>query len=223
MSRRVTCSLLCALLFVSASLVAKKKEKPTLPDVVLKAQTVLVAILPDAAEPMTDPLANRKAQEEVEKALMKWGRFRLTFNVEIADLVIAIRKGNSKLVNPTISGGPIDSRPGTIETTDNQIRIGGQKGRPPDASQPSDPMAPDGRAHPGMEVGNPDDIFKVYLGGVQYPLDGASIWTYAAKNALRPPDIAAVDEFRKALEEAEKAAQKKKQQQVPQTTQPKAP
>jgi hypothetical protein len=49
---------------------AKEKEKPVLPDFVLKAQTVLVLIQPDAGEPLTDPLANRKAQQEVEKAMM---------------------------------------------------------------------------------------------------------------------------------------------------------
>jgi hypothetical protein len=38
---------------------------------VWKAKTVLVVILPDAGEPTDDPLANRRAQEEVEKAFMK--------------------------------------------------------------------------------------------------------------------------------------------------------
>lgn len=216
-----TCALITFALLLCFSATAKKKDKPTVPDVVLKAQTVCVEILPDAAEPMADPLANRKAQEAVEKAFMKWGRFRLALTVDTADLVIAVRKGSSKFANPTISGGPVDTRPGTIESTDTQIRIGGQQGRAPAASQSSDATSSDGRAHPGMEVGNPDDIFKVYLGGVQYPLDGASIWSYAAKNALRPPDVTAVDEFRKAIEEAEKAAQKK--QQPPPQPQPKTP
>ena len=52
---------------------AKKKVKAYLPDYVLKAQSVFVVILPDAGEPIDDPSANRKAQEEVEKAFMKWG------------------------------------------------------------------------------------------------------------------------------------------------------
>jgi len=72
---------------------AKKKEKVLLPDFVLKAQTVVVLILPDAGEPMNDPFANRKAQEEVEKALMKWGRYRLTQDASTADLVIGVKKG----------------------------------------------------------------------------------------------------------------------------------
>ena len=74
---------------------AKKKENVLLPDYVLKAQTVVVLILPDTGEPMNDPFANRKAQEEVEKAIMKWGRFRLAQEAFTADLVIGIRKGTS--------------------------------------------------------------------------------------------------------------------------------
>jgi len=56
---------------------AKNKKKQVLPDYVLRAQTVLVVIHPDPGEPVTDPLANRTARDNVEKALMKWGRFRL--------------------------------------------------------------------------------------------------------------------------------------------------
>ena len=223
-----TCFLLVGSLLLAATpTLPKKKEKPALPEAILKAQTVLVLIQPDAAEPLNDPLANRKAQEEVERALMKWGRFRIAIDVNTADLVIAVKTGTGKAANPTIGGGPIDTRPGTIETTDNQIRIGGSQGRPPSASQSDDSSLNDGRAHPGMEVGGGDDLFRVYLGGVQYPLDNAAIWTYSGKNALRPPELTAVEQFRKAIEEAEKAAAQKKQQQPPtaqpQSTPPKTP
>lgn len=213
-----------ALLLAATPALAKKKEKPVLPEVVLRAQTVFVAILP-AAEPLADPMANRKAQEDVEKALMKWARFRLVLEAYSADLVIAVRKGTGKAANPTISGGPTDSRPGTIETTDNQIRIGVQQGRPPGGSQTSDPASPDGRAHTGIEVGTPDDTLKVYLGGEAYSSGSSSIWTYSAKNGLRPPDVTAVAEFRKVIDEAEQAAKKKQQQQPsqPQPNQPKTP
>src|SRR4029077_54499 len=80
---------------------AKKKEKAVLPDYVLKAQTVLVVILPNAGEPLNDITANRKVQEEVEKALMKWGRYRLALDVDQADLVVGVRKGTGKVANPT--------------------------------------------------------------------------------------------------------------------------
>ena len=82
----------------------------------LKAKTVLVVIMPDAGEPIDDPSANRKAQEEVEKAFLKWGRYRLPLDKYTADLVIGVRKGTGKAANPTINGGPVDTRPGTIET-----------------------------------------------------------------------------------------------------------
>ena len=218
MTKRTCFFLACALLFCATPILAKKKEKPVLPDSVLKAQTILVLIQPDAAEPLTDPLANRKAQEEVEKALMKWGRFRLALDVNTADLVITVKKGTGKAANPTIGSGPIDTRPGTIETTDNQIRIGGSRGRPPSASQSDDSNSNDGRAHTGMEVGGGDDLLRVYQGGVQYPLDNAAIWAYSGKNALRPPELTAIDQFRKAIEEAEKAAKSK--QPTPPAAQP---
>ncbi len=222
MTRRTFFLAASALLLAFIPTLAKKKEKAVLPDFVLKAQTVLVLIQPNASEPLNDPLANRKAQEEVEKALMKWGRFRFALDVDTADLVITVRKGSGQLANPTISGGPIDTRPGTIESTDNQIRIGGSKGRPPDPSQTGDPTMQDSRVHTGVEAGASDDFFRVFQGGIKYPLDGSPIWTFVAKNALRPPDVIALQEFRKAVEEAEKAAQKKQQQQPP-PTQPQNP
>jgi len=192
---------------------AKKKEKVQLPEFILKAQTVVVLILPDAGEPMNDPFANRKAQEEVEKALMKWGRYRLTQDASTADLVIAVKKGSGKIANPTINGGPVDTRPGTVETTDNQIRIGAQQGRPPNGPDSGDATGTGGRASPGMEVGSSDDMFEVFRADI-YTGRGAPVWQYVAKDGLKPPSVTAVEQFRKAVEESEKAAaQKQKQQQ----------
>jgi len=186
-----------------------------LPGYVLKAQTVLVVILPNSGEPIEDITANRKAQEEVEKAFLKWGRYRLAPDTDQADLVVGVRKGTGKIANPTISGGPVDSRPGTIETTDNQIRIGVQQGHPPDVTDPrttTGSNGPNDRAHPGVQVGSAEDTFQVYQGGVQYPVDSAPVWKYIAKDGLKPPAVAAVEQFRKAVEESEKAAQQKQQQ-----------
>ena len=192
---------------------AKKKEKVLLPDFVLKAQTVVVLILPDAGEPMNDPFANRKAQEEVEKALMKWGRYRLTQDASTADLVIAVKKGSGKIANPTINGGPVDTRPGTIETTDNQIRIGAQQGRPPNGPESGDATGTSGRASPGMDVGSSDDMFEVFRADI-YAGHDAPVGQYVEKDGLKPPSVTAVEQFRKAVEESEKAAaQKQKQQQ----------
>jgi hypothetical protein len=201
---------------------AKKKEKVLLPDFVLKAETVVVLILPDAGEPMNDPFANRKAQEEVEKALMKWGRYRLTQDASTADLVIAVKKGSGQIANPTINGGPVDTRPGTIETTDNQIRIGAQQGRPPNGPESGDATGTSGRASPGMEVGSSDDMFEVFRADI-YTGRGAPVWQYVAKDGLKPPSVTAVEQFRKAVEESEKAAAQKQTQQQQQQGQKKNP
>jgi hypothetical protein len=83
---------------------AKNKKKVLLPDDVLDARTVLVVVDPEAGVAMDDPLANRKAQEDVEKALMSWGRFTLVMEASSADLIISVRKGNGKTVEPTIGG-----------------------------------------------------------------------------------------------------------------------
>ncbi len=191
----------------------KDKKKATLPAVVLNAKTVLVVVLPDSGAPMDDLNANRNAQQEVEKALMKWGRYRLAVDAQTADLVIAVRKGTGKAATPTINGGGVNNRPVFVESTDGQVRGGGARGQAPPLSQ--DSSADDGPAHPGMAVGGQDDVFKVYLGGGEYPLDAAPLWSYTGKDGLRPPDVAAVEAFRKALDGALKAQQQQQQQQQP--------
>ncbi len=59
-------------LFLTCCLVAaaRDKKKILLPDDVLEARTVLVVIDQGSGVSVDDPLANRKAQEDVEKALM---------------------------------------------------------------------------------------------------------------------------------------------------------
>ncbi len=204
--------------FLPFATFSKKKEKPVLPEVLLRAQTVVVIIQPDAGEPINDPTANSKAREEVEKALMSWGRFRLVQETSSADIVIALKKGTEKTATPVISGGPIDKRPVTLETTDNQIRIGAKQGQ--DGSYNPDSSPSNGRTQQSAEVGPSEDSFLVYLGGDSFKPNSASIWSYRAKNALRPPTVNAVQEFRKAITDAEQAAAKKQQQQTPQ---PKTP
>lgn len=218
MARRLWLLMALVLCFTSSVAFCKKKEKPVLPEILLKAQTAFVMIQPDAGEPMNDPAANRKAREEVEKAFMTWGRFRLVQEAYTADIVVVVKKGTEKAATPAISGGPVDKRPVTLETTDDQLRIGATQGHPPGSG--SDETSSDGRAHPSLEVGSSDDSFLVYLGGETFTPSNASIWSYRAKNALRPPDVTAVQQFRKAITDAEKAAAQKQQQQPPQ---PKTP
>ena len=181
------------LVFTSLAL-ANDKKKNLLPTYVLKAHTVQVVVEPGAGISVTDPAANRTAQEDVEKAIMKWGWLTPVMDTQTADLII--------LVEPTIGGGPVNDRPVVLQPTDNGIRIGGQKGRQPDLSQrpPQDTAAP----HPQTEIGSAEDTFAVYQGGIECPLDSPPVWRYAAKNALHSPDVPAVAEFRKIVEETQK-------------------
>jgi hypothetical protein len=206
--------MLVATLAVSmgSAALAKKKDKAPLPEVVVKAQSVAVLILPGTRESIADPVGNRTAQQDVEKAFMKWGRYQLMQEAFTADLVIGVRKGTGTVASPTV-GGPIpDTRPGTIETTDNAIRIGVQKGQPPDETRSGDAGAA-GTNGRGVQGGGAEDVIEVFLGGDGYKADSAPIWVCRKVDGLRPPTMSAVEQFRKAVEETEKAiAQKQKQQ-----------
>jgi hypothetical protein len=161
-----------------------------------------VVIDPDAGVALDAPNANRTAQQAVEKALMNWGRFRLATDVSTADLIITVRRGNGKIAQPTIGGLPTNSRPVILQPTDSGGRIGGSRGTPPmpgdpTGSQPSSPA-------PQVEVGSAEDVFAVYRGKRENALDASPVWRYSRKDALRSPDVPAVDAFRKLVVEAEK-------------------
>lgn len=209
MIRRLFPVVLALLLSGSAS--AKDKNKSSLPEYILRSQTVRVVVDPDAGEPIDNPNANAIARENVEKALMEWGRFRILMDGQESDLVIVVRTGNGNAMRPTIKGGPIDQRPGVAQGTDSSIRIGGQQGRPPMNDPGMDPQYPQTQGpHIGNEVGAKDDSFAVYRGDVVDPLDAPAAWRYSAKNCLGAPQVTAVEEFRKAVAEAEKPKPPKK-------------
>jgi len=166
----------------------------------------VVLIDPEAGTPVNSPLANKTAQEDVEKALMKWGRLAPVMETETADLIIIVRKGSGKIVQPTVGGLPTNDRPVVVQPTDSGIRLGGQKGRPPDSTQPA---PQDTKPYPRTEVGQSEDMFVVYQGHVDSPLDRPAVWRYMSKDALHSPNVPAVAELRKAIEETEKQLKNK--------------
>jgi hypothetical protein len=195
--------------FSAALAIAGPKKKDELPAYVLKAHTVAVIIDPNAGVSATSPLANKKAQEDVEQALAKWGRLSFVLDPQSADLVIVIRKASGKLVQPTIGGLPTNDRPVIVQQTDTSVRLGGQQGRAPGA--PQQPLPQDTNPGPQIEAAPPDDMFTVYAGHSDVPIDQRPlVWRYSNKNALRSPDVPAVAEFRKAVESTEKQQQKSK-------------
>ena len=60
-----------------------------------------------------------------------------------------------------------------------------------------------------MKWGFTKDSFAVYRGDVANPLDSSPVWRYIAKDCLQAPNMAAVEEFRKAIAQAEKPQQPK--------------
>ena len=203
MTRRL-CSVLVPLFLLISAANGKDKHKPALPEYVLRAQTVRVVIDPNAGEPLDQPQANALARENVEKALMEWGRFRLMLDGQESDLVIVIRTGDGRMSRPTMRGGPIDQRPGIGQSTDSDIRIGAQQGQPPPLGGPGS-YPQNQRPTMGTEIGSSEDSFEVHPGGPNNPLDSPAVWRYIKKDCLRPnPHVPAVEEFRKAVADAEK-------------------
>lgn len=192
---------LTVLLTVSAT--AKDKKKSSMSEIVLRAQTVRVMIDPNAGEPLDQPRANTTARDDVEKAFMEWGRYRLVMDGEEADLIVVVSTGDGRFGRPTMKGGPIDQRPGVAQSTDDSVRIGAQHGQPPMTDPSANPQ--DRSPHVGDEIGNSEDSFAVYLGRPDHPLDSSPVWRHIAKDCLRPqPRVPAVEEFRKAVADAEK-------------------
>lgn len=200
--------MLFTLVLLFACLASANKKKDGLPAEVLDARTVVVLVDPDAHMSTSAPLANKTAQEDVEKALANWGRLKPILIGNTADLVITVRKGNGKIVQPTVNGEPPNDRPVVVQPSDNGIHIGLQQGRPPDSTQP---QPQDTKPGLGGEVGATEDTFLVYVSGPgSAPLDRAPVWRYVAKNALHSPDVPAVAEFRKAIEASVKQQKKTK-------------
>ena len=208
MTRRLSSLLALAILLISPTL-AKDKNKRVFPEYVMRARTAVVMIDPDAGEPLDHPHANANARESVEKALLEWGRFDLLNDGQESDLIFVVRTGSGKAMQPTIKGGPIDQRPGYGESTDSTIRIGGHQGQPPSQQDPSI-YPPDRGPQISNQAGPADDMFEIYQGRIQSPLDSTPVWRYVAKDCLREPKVAAVEEFRKLIAEQEKVQTPKK-------------
>ena len=203
------------LLTLTAGAKDKKNKKSQISELILRAQTVHVVIDPYVGEPLDQPQSNAIARDNVEKELTEWGRYRVVMDGEPSDLVIAIHTGDNRMSRPTISGGPVDQRAGVGQETPSTIRIGGQHGQPPFDNDPMDPTNPQNRgpARVGTEMGPRTDSFMVYQGRNwgEDSHDSPALWRYEGKNCLNPtPQMKAVEEFRKAIADAEKPQDPKK-------------
>ena len=197
---RTRLSILVAVCLLATMGFAKDKKKAILPTYVLHARTVAVIIDPTAGFTIDDPRANEVARQDVESALLSWGRYNPILQTNDADLIVVVRKGNGRMVNDTIHDPRQNNRPGSVLTADNGVSLNGQHGT--SSPQPSPEPTPQ------MDIGQTEDSFLVYEGGGDRPLDRAPAWRYIANDGLMPHSVPAVDAFRKAVAEAEKAAAK---------------
>ena len=193
-------------LLLAPQLDAKDKKKQLLPDYVLRAERVLVVIHPDASEGVTNPMANRMARDDVERAITKWGRFNLVMDANTAQLIIALRKGTKS--GPIISHSPVDDRPVMTLPSGGVARVGQRPGYPP-LTEPLPRGVGDRGPQLGSQIGSSEDTFEVYLGGGEFPLDASPVWRYTAQDSINAPHVAAVEQFRKAIEESEKQRHQK--------------
>ena len=187
-----------------------KDKKNALPGYVLSAKTVAVIIDPDAGISIEYPRANQDAQKDVEAALLSWGRFEPVLSTQTADLIIVVRRGSGRMMNETMPDPRQNDRPGVITPTENGVGMGGQHGPQPGIS--GGPGLGPGQQSPTpqTEIGQADDSFVVYKGGDEKPLDTPPAWRYMGADGLSPHSVPAVVAFRKAVENAEKAAAAKK-------------
>ena len=192
-----------AFLLLAVPCSSKDKNKEIIPELILRARYVTVVVDPDSGISLANPAENGVARSDVETVLEKWGRFKVTRETINADLIMVVRKGG-KAVKPTIGGGTRNDRPVIVNPSGNgDIDVGVRVGTPPSTSR-SDSNRSD-RPTSRTEVGPAEDVLSVYRAGEDYPLDAPPLWRYASHDGLRHPSVPAVEKFRKAIEEAEKA------------------
>jgi hypothetical protein len=195
------CSAIAAVIVLIACSAFAKDKKQRLPEEVLRANTVLV-VNDSPGVNLSNPSENSDARASVERALRDWGRFRVEMfyqsSLTAPDLIIAVRPGGRH--KQVIRRGDEDDPMGGIRRSPGDINVGVKVGRTPPMSS--------GSQMPGLnsEVGPEEDTFAVYLAGSrETPLDAPAIWRYSGKNILTGPVSRAVQEFRKVVEESEKA------------------
>jgi hypothetical protein len=182
---------------------AKDKTKNILPAYVLQAKTVAVVIDPNAVISIDEPRANEMAQKDVEAAFLKWGRFNPVSDPKTADLIVMVRKGNSRLTDDTM---PDPRQSNGMDPANREGSTGPSRGSQP--AMPGQPGLESSRQTPQAGIADPGDLFSVFRGGqnIRY---AAPVWTYTGRDGLNPQSVSAVTAFKKAVAAADKAEAEK--------------
>jgi hypothetical protein len=195
---------------VSVAVAQKTPISDAYVDDILRARLVAV-VANSESEPVQDPQENERARLDVTTALTKWGKYQVTRDTSVADLIILVRKGRAR--GATIDDNKTGNPGVVLYPGDSGITIGVGSGQKSTRNRTDPPQ----EAHPrvGTEIGSADDLLEVYLGrtprvddasrkATQYPLEEPPIWFYIATDALKAPRVEAVAKFREAVEAAEK-------------------
>ena len=159
-----------ALVLVVPNLTAK--DKAIMPLVVTNATYALVTTYDGSSlSPELTP-GDRQAIADVQKAIEKWGHYKLVYNPNEADLILVVRTGR------------------TVET-----KVGLQRG-----TTIGPGAGPGGSAETlGGEAGDPEDSLSVYVAS-QDLKTSPPLWLGRAVNGLRAPGMALMKEFESRVE-----------------------
>jgi hypothetical protein len=182
---------------------AKDKTKNTLPSYVLQAKTAAIIIDPSAGMSTDDPLGNQVAQKDVEAAFLKWGRFEPVSDPKAADLIVVVRKGNSRLMDETM---PDPRQNNGINPNNRGGSMGPSRGAQPDTS--GEPGLGSSQQSPQEGIGQAEDTFAVFKGG-ENSLFATPVWKYASNDGLSPQIVPAVAAFKRAVAAGDKAEAEK--------------
>ncbi len=143
------------------------------------------------------------AQKDVEAAFLKWGRFEPVSDPKTADLIVMVRKGNSRLMDDTM---PDPRQNNGINPGNRGGSNGPSRGSQPDLS--GDPGLASSRQSSQTNIGDAEDLFSVFKGG-ENTLYATPVWTYVPRDGLSPRTVPAVAAFKKAVAAADKAEAEK--------------
>lgn len=181
---------------------AKDKTKTLLPSYVLQAKTVAVVIDPSAGFSIDDPRANQLAQQYVEAAFLKWGRFEPVPDPKTADLIVTVRKGNGRLMDDTM---PDPRQNSGVDSSNRGGSMGPSRG--PQPGTPGQPGLGSSQQPTAAGMGQVEDTFAVFKGG-EKSLLATPVWRYESNDGLSQT-VPAVAAFKRAVAAADKAEAEK--------------
>lgn len=160
-------------------LALKAEDKNPIQAVVKNATYVMVTTYSgDIFSPDVSP-DDRRAAQNVQDAIQKWGRYKLVYNRGDADLILVVRTGRLAEVKGGVQVGTTTQRQGdaTYRSHGSAESIGG-------------------------EVGDPQDTLEVYM--ASRGINGPPLWRGRAQGGLKAPEMQLVKEFRSKVEAPEK-------------------